>query len=142
MLQAALRDGSANRQVTCEVFGRRLPNERRYGVVAGTERVLRAVELVPAGRVVSYGDLAALVGTGPRQVGSVMRHYGSNVAWWRVTNAAGEHVPHLREAAFARWADEGILLTHGGRGCRIADHRVDLVALERAWRERVADLPE
>ena len=28
------------------------------------ERVLRAVELVPAGRVVSYGDLAALVGTG------------------------------------------------------------------------------
>ena len=44
MLQAALRDGSANRQVTCEVFARRLPNERRYGVVAGTERVLRAVE--------------------------------------------------------------------------------------------------
>lgn len=44
MLQAALRDDSANRQVTCEVFGRRLPNERRYGVVAGTERVLRAVE--------------------------------------------------------------------------------------------------
>ena len=44
MLQAALRDGSANRQVTCEVFGRRLPNERRYGVVAGAERVLRAVE--------------------------------------------------------------------------------------------------
>lgn len=44
MLQAALRDGSANHQVTCEVFGRRLPNERRYGVVAGTERVLRAVE--------------------------------------------------------------------------------------------------
>lgn len=44
MLQAALRDGSANRQVTCEVFGRRMPNERRYGVVAGTERVLRAVE--------------------------------------------------------------------------------------------------
>lgn len=44
MLQAALRDGSANRQVTCEVFGRRLPIERRYGVVAGTERVLRAVE--------------------------------------------------------------------------------------------------
>ena len=44
MLQAALRDGSANRQVTCEVFSRRLPNERRYGVVAGTERVLRAVE--------------------------------------------------------------------------------------------------
>lgn len=44
MLQAALRDGTAHRNVTCEVFSRRLPNERRYGVVAGTDRVLRAVE--------------------------------------------------------------------------------------------------
>ena len=44
MLQAALRDGTAYRNVTCEVFSRRLPNERRYGVVAGTDRVLRAVE--------------------------------------------------------------------------------------------------
>lgn len=43
MLQAALRDGSAHRQVACEVFARRLPNERRYGVVAGIDRVLRAV---------------------------------------------------------------------------------------------------
>ncbi|MFC5939699.1 nicotinate phosphoribosyltransferase [Corynebacterium choanae] len=43
MLQAALRDGTAHRQCTFEVFARRLPNERRYGVVAGTARVLRAV---------------------------------------------------------------------------------------------------
>lgn len=43
MLQAALRDGSAHRQVTCEVFARRLSNERRYGVVAGTPRVLQAI---------------------------------------------------------------------------------------------------
>ena len=44
MLQAALADGTADRQVTFEVFSRRLPNERRYGVVAGTARVLRAVK--------------------------------------------------------------------------------------------------
>ncbi|HKM24489.1 MAG TPA: nicotinate phosphoribosyltransferase, partial [Corynebacterium sp.] len=43
MLQAALRDGTAHRSSTFEVFARRLPNERRYGVVAGTARVLRAV---------------------------------------------------------------------------------------------------
>lgn len=43
MLQAALRDGSADRQCSFEVFTRRLPNERRYGVVAGTARVLEAV---------------------------------------------------------------------------------------------------
>ncbi|MCS5480272.1 nicotinate phosphoribosyltransferase [Corynebacterium sp. YIM 101645] len=44
MLQAALRDGTAHRQCAFEVFSRRLPNERRYGVVAGTARVLRAVQ--------------------------------------------------------------------------------------------------
>lgn len=43
MLQASLRDGTADRECAFEVFARRLPNERRYGVVAGTERVLRAV---------------------------------------------------------------------------------------------------
>lgn len=43
MLQAALQDGTADRHCTFEVFARRLPNERRYGVVAGTERVLWAV---------------------------------------------------------------------------------------------------
>lgn len=43
MLQAALHDGTAHRQCAFEVFSRRLPNERRYGVVAGTARVLDAV---------------------------------------------------------------------------------------------------
>ena len=43
MLQAALADGSADRRCTFEVFARRLPRGRRYGVVAGVERVLEAV---------------------------------------------------------------------------------------------------
>ena len=43
MLEAALQDGTAHRQCAFEVFTRRLPNERRYGVVAGTARVLRAI---------------------------------------------------------------------------------------------------
>jgi len=44
MLQASLRDGTANRQCAFEVFTRRLTNQRRYGVVAGTARVLEAVK--------------------------------------------------------------------------------------------------
>ncbi len=40
MLAAALRDGTATRQTTFEVFARRLPRGRRYGVVAGTGRLL------------------------------------------------------------------------------------------------------
>ncbi|KUJ65045.1 nicotinate phosphoribosyltransferase [Streptomyces albus subsp. albus] len=44
MLQAALRAGTADRASVFEVFTRRLPEGRRYGVVAGTGRVLDAVE--------------------------------------------------------------------------------------------------
>ncbi len=43
MLDAALRDGSADRQCTFEVFARRLPDGRRYGVVAGTARLIDAI---------------------------------------------------------------------------------------------------
>lgn len=43
MLTAALRDGTAERQCVFEVFARRLPDGRRYGVVAGTARVLDAI---------------------------------------------------------------------------------------------------
>ncbi|GAA3888288.1 nicotinate phosphoribosyltransferase [Saccharothrix violaceirubra] len=44
MLAAALRDGTADRPCVFEVFARRLPEGRRYGVVAGTGRVLDAIE--------------------------------------------------------------------------------------------------
>jgi nicotinate phosphoribosyltransferase len=40
MLDAALRDGTAHRRCVFEVFGRRLPGGRRFGVVAGTGRLL------------------------------------------------------------------------------------------------------
>jgi nicotinate phosphoribosyltransferase len=43
MLSAALRDGTAGRRTTFEVFARRLPDGRRYGVVAGTGRFLEAL---------------------------------------------------------------------------------------------------
>jgi nicotinate phosphoribosyltransferase len=43
MLAAALRDGTAQRRTTFEVFARRLPEGRRYGVVAGTARFVEAL---------------------------------------------------------------------------------------------------
>ena len=43
MLQAALHSGTASRRSVFEVFGRRLPDGRRYGVVAGTGRILEAL---------------------------------------------------------------------------------------------------
>jgi nicotinate phosphoribosyltransferase len=44
MLQAALADGTAHRHSVFELFARRLPTGRRYGVVAGTGRLLDALE--------------------------------------------------------------------------------------------------
>jgi nicotinate phosphoribosyltransferase len=43
MLSAALRAGTAHRRCTFELFARRLPDGRRYGVVAGTGRFLEAL---------------------------------------------------------------------------------------------------
>ncbi|SFD32988.1 nicotinate phosphoribosyltransferase [Streptomyces aidingensis] len=44
MVQAALRAGTAHRRTVFEVFTRSLPPGRRYGVLAGTGRVLDAIE--------------------------------------------------------------------------------------------------
>jgi nicotinate phosphoribosyltransferase len=43
MLGSALRDGTAQRHCVFEVFARRLPDGRRYGVVAGTARLIDAI---------------------------------------------------------------------------------------------------
>lgn len=40
MLQSALHDGSAHKPVTFEMFARKLPPGRRFGIVAGTQRFL------------------------------------------------------------------------------------------------------
>lgn len=100
------------------------------------ELVLLAVELVPPGRVVAYGDIAALVATTPRRVGTIMAQRGGEVAWWRVTNAKGELPAHLSALATRRWDDEGI--SHLGSRCRIARHRADLDALAHRFHELAA----
>ncbi len=44
MLQAALATGHATRPCVFEAFARRLPSGRRYGVLAGTGRILESLE--------------------------------------------------------------------------------------------------
>jgi alkylated DNA nucleotide flippase Atl1 len=80
------------------------------------EQVLCAVESIPPGRVMSYGDIAELVGRGgPRQVGTVMARHGAGVPWWRVVRADGHPVTGLTERALARLRAEGTPL----RGDRV-----------------------
>lgn len=67
------------------------------------EAVLAVAGLIPPSKVLSYGDIAALLESGgPRQVGAVMSAQGSAVPWWRVIRANGA----------APLCHEGQALTH------------------------------
>ena len=82
---------------------------------AYAEAVLTVVEAVPAGRVVTYGDVAAALGTGgPRQVGRVMALWGGAVPWHRVIRADGRPAAGHEVEALARLAAEGCPLTADG----------------------------
>jgi len=57
---------------------------------AFAEAVLDLVAQIPPGRVMSYGGIAAELGSrASRQVGKVMAYSGHEVPWWRVVHADG-----------------------------------------------------
>ncbi|WP_184346026.1 MGMT family protein [Streptomyces olivoverticillatus] len=79
------------------------------------ERVLAVAELIPPGRVMTYGDVAEWLGEGgPRQVGRVMALYGGAVPWWRVVRADGVLLPGHELRALARYREEGTPLREAG----------------------------
>lgn len=55
------------------------------------QRVYRIVRAIPRGRVMTYGQLAEILGEGytPRTIGFVMHASGDNNPWHRVINAQG-----------------------------------------------------
>ena len=79
------------------------------------ERVLSCVEAIPPGRVTTYGTIAAFVGGGPRQVGSVMSRHGGPVPWWRVVRADGSPPPCHEGTAGKHYAAEGTPRNGNGR---------------------------
>lgn len=114
--------------------------DRRVADDLTIERVLRAVEVIPAGRAASYGDIAALVGIGPRQVGAILSAYGSGVTWWRVCNASGVMPGHLTSEALSHWRQEGTPVAASGRGIRLAAARVEHAEWAAAHQRACADL--
>jgi methylated-DNA-protein-cysteine methyltransferase-like protein len=56
------------------------------------ERVYGIVRQIPAGRVMTYGQIAIILGEGytPRTVGYVMHGAGEDVPWQRVINSQGK----------------------------------------------------
>lgn len=97
-----------------------MPQPREDFVAA----VLEVVASIPEGRVMSYGDVAATIGSrAARGVGQVMAYYGSEVPWWRVVRASG-HPPQCHEGrALEHYRAEGTPLRWSRDG---SDYRVDL----------------
>lgn len=89
------------------------------------EAVLAVADLIPPARVLSYGDIAALLESGgPRQVGAVMAAQGSAVPWWRVIRASGQAPQGHENQALEHYRHEQTAL----RGDTAASWRVDMKA--------------
>jgi methylated-DNA-protein-cysteine methyltransferase related protein len=70
--------------------------------------VLAVVDRIPAGKVMSYGDVAEFVGRGSgRGVGSVMSRHGHEVPWHRVVQSTGHPAPSAPAEALALLRAEG-----------------------------------
>jgi len=88
---------------------------------AYAEGVLAVVEAIPAGRVMSYGDIAEFLGAGgPRQVGWVLSREGAAVPWWRVVHADGTAPPGKDGRARREWLAERTPLRPSGRRVAMA----------------------
>ncbi|UFQ20334.1 MULTISPECIES: MGMT family protein [Streptomyces] len=83
------------------------------------ERVLDVAEMIPPGRVMTYGDVAEwLEEGGPRQVGRVMALYGGAVPWWRVVRSDGVLLPGHELRALERYREEGTPLRQASRAAQ------------------------
>ncbi|WP_326699701.1 MGMT family protein [Streptomyces sp. NBC_01754] len=104
------------------------PEAARLPVYA--ERVLDVADLIPPGRVMTYGDVAEWLGEGgPRQVGRAMALYGAAVPWWRVVRSDGTLLPGHELRALDRYREEGTPLREASRG---ADGHLPRLEMRRA----------
>ncbi|MFE2978952.1 MGMT family protein [Streptomyces sp. NPDC059258] len=91
------------------------------------ERVLDVADLIPPGRVMTYGDIAEWLGEGgPRQVGRTMALYGSAVPWWRVVRADGTLLPAHELRALDHYRAEGTPLREASRHAEGHIPRIDM----------------
>lgn len=88
-----------------------------------SKRVYDVVRRIPEGRVVSYGDVAAMLGKprAARGVGWALNSLDdeSDVPWWRVINHRGEisirHADFSPRVQQALLEDEGVVFDERGR---------------------------
>ncbi len=86
------------------------------------EAVHELAQLIPAGAVLSYGDVAELLGSGSaRQSGKAMGAAPEGTPWWRILRADGTITGALATQANLHWEAEG--LSKSGRRISMNDKR-------------------
>lgn len=87
-----------------------------------TEAVLDIVAAIPEGHVMTYGDVAAALGSrAARAVGQVMAYSGGEVPWWRVVRASGHPAVDHESRALELYRSEGtpLLWSRDGHSFRV-----------------------
>jgi len=84
------------------------------------EAVYEVVLAIPPGRVMTYGEVAAAVGSrAARAVGRIMAHSGGELPWWRVVYADGHLLPGFEAVAIDRYREERTPLVETRDGIRL-----------------------
>ncbi|MDI1460193.1 MGMT family protein [Catellatospora sp. KI3] len=91
-----------------------------------TEAVLRFVEQIPLGRVMTYGAVADALAdesgrNSARRVGTIMARHGGGVPWHRVVGAGGRLPPGHENEARRRLQEEGVTF----RGDHVAQGHIN-----------------
>lgn len=93
--------------------------ESTGGYDAFLEGVYELVRSIPPGRVMTYGSVAAALGSrAPRAIGRIMAN-SEGLPWWRVVYADGHVLPHYYADAIAAYEAEGTPLIHASDGPRL-----------------------
>lgn len=108
------------------------PAEEPAAALSFLDAVLEVVADIPPGRVMTYGDVAGVLGSrGARVVGQVMARHGDAVPWWRVIRAGGLPPTCHEGRALEHYRQEGtpLLASPGAAG---SGRRVPIRAEEAA----------
>ena len=94
------------------------------------DQVREIVRAIPAGRVMTYGDIATVLTAraefaglpeayGPRMVGFVMSRFGGDLPWWRVIRSTGHPPKFHLERALPYYREENTPLIGSDESYRI-----------------------
>jgi alkylated DNA nucleotide flippase Atl1 len=87
-----------------------------------TTLVYEVVSAIPPGRAMTYGEVAAMIGSrAARAVGRVLAHSSDDLPWWRVVRAGGYPPIGHEKTALDQYEKEGtpLLQSTSGSGIRV-----------------------